>query len=217
MGFGDALVAMPLLSFVLPVKFSTPIVAVIALFLSLSIIIKNWKIIRFKELWILILSSAIGIPFGIYMLDKLDENIVKLILGIVLISFSLFNLFKPNLFTIKSNKFDWIFGFISGLLGGAYNTNGPPIILYGTLRRWDMAIFRTSLQAVFFPTNLVIISGHLISGNFTNRSIEILIYAIPVVLLAMYVGHFISKLINKEKFIIIVYYILIILGVLLCI
>ncbi len=217
LGFGDALIAMPLLSLFLPVKFSTPIVAVISTILSLSIIIKDRKNVHFNQLKILIISTIIGIPIGIYLLDKLDESLIKLVLGLVLISFSLFNLIKPNLFTITTNKFDWIFGFISGVLGGAYNTNGPPIILYASLRKWDMAVFRTSLQTIFFPTNIVILSGHIISGNFTGKSIEILTYMIPVLAVSMYVGHHISKKINKEKFIVIVYYILIILGILLCI
>ena len=211
-GFGDALVAMPLLSLIMPVKYSTPIVAIIAIFLSLSIIIKEWDRLSFKNVYVLILFSLIGIPIGIYLLDNVSEAFIKILLGLILISFSLFNLISPNLFELKSKKFDWLFGLISGILGGAYNTNGPPIIVYGTLKKWDAGAFRTNLQAVFMPTNLFIISGHFINGNVTQLTLKYLIYSIPSILLAFFIGNFLRLYIDKTKFIKYIFIILIILG-----
>ena len=42
------------------------------------------------------------------------------------------------------------FGFFAGILGGAYNTNGPPVVIYGSLRKWSPATFRATLQGYFF-------------------------------------------------------------------
>lgn len=211
-GFGDALVAMPLLSLLMPVKYSTPIVAIISIFLSLSIIIREWERLSFKSVWMLIVSSILGIPLGIILLENVPESIIKILLAIILISFSIFNLKKPNMFVLKTSRFDWLFGFISGILGGAYNTNGPPIIVYGTLKRWNVENFRTNLQAVFFPVNLFIVSGHIISGNVNSFTFKYLLYSIPSISLAFILGNYIRKYIDKDKFIKYIYYLLIILG-----
>ncbi|MCK4932915.1 MAG: hypothetical protein KAT01_12145, partial [Candidatus Aminicenantes bacterium] len=48
LGFGDALVAMPLLTLVVGLKTATPTVALVATTISITILVKNWKIADLK-------------------------------------------------------------------------------------------------------------------------------------------------------------------------
>lgn len=96
-GFGDALIAMPLLTLVAGVTIATPLVGLVALTTAATIVIGNWRLIDLKAAWRLIVASLIGIPFGLYLLQTAPESLVKRILGLLLIGFSLYNLTRPQL------------------------------------------------------------------------------------------------------------------------
>jgi uncharacterized protein len=211
-GFGDALIAMPLLALFISIKTATPVVAVMGMTISIAILYGDWRQISFKSIWVLVVFSIIGIPIGLLFLKGAAEDIVKLSLAVVLIIFGGYKLFRPDLFQLRSRRFSFIFGLISGILGGAYNTNGPPIIIYGTLRKWKPDMFRAVLQGVFFPTNFFIIIGHGAAGLWTKEVWHLMMFSLPVIFLAIILGGKLNKIIPAEKFIKFVYAFLIIIG-----
>lgn len=214
-GFGDALIAMPLLALFVSIKIATPLVAMFAIIIAVSILWKEYKTIDFRSVRTLILFALVGIPFGLLFLKGAAESIIKIVLGIILILFALYNLFKPGLLHIKTERWAFVFGFISGMLGGAYNTNGPPIIIYGAMRKWQKERFRAMLQSVFLPTNAFIVIGHISAGLWTEEIINLFLYALPFVGIAIFLGTRLSKIIPTEKFVNYVYLLLIVLGALL--
>ncbi len=211
-GFGDALIAMPLLSLFVNIKIATPLIALIAFFIAISILIKNINRVEFKSAWRLILSSLVGIPIGLWYLKDINESVIKLILGVIILFFGIYSLVKPKLVELKKETYSWIFGFFAGILGGAYNTNGPPIVIYSSLKKWNPQNFRATLQGYFFTTGILIIAGHGLAGNFTKEVLTYFVYCLPVVLIAVIIGAKINKRIPLEKFHKFIYLILIILG-----
>ncbi len=211
-GFGDALIAMPLLALFISIKTATPVVAVMGMTISIAILYGDWRQISLKSIWQLVLFSIIGIPVGLLFLKGAAEDIVKISLAIVLIVFGAYKLIRPDLFILKTRKTSFVFGLISGILGGAYNTNGPPIIIYGTLRKWKPERFRAILQGVFFPTNFFIIIGHGFAGLWTTEVWHLMLFSFPVIFLAIIVGNKLNKIIPAARFIRYVYLFLIIIG-----
>ncbi len=216
-GFGDALIAMPLLALFIDIKIATPLIALIAFFIAISILIKNWKKVEFKSAWRLILASLFGIPIGLWFLDDINEDIIKFVLGIIVLFFAIYSLLKPKLHKLKGEKYSWIFGFIAGVLGGAYNTNGPPIVIYSSLKKWNPQNFRATLQGYFFITGIMVVAGHGIAGNYTDKVLRYFAYCLPVVILAVILGARINKKIPVERFHKYIYIILVILGIMLII
>ncbi len=214
-GFGDALIAMPLLAFFISIKTATPFVAMIGLTISIIILAKNWKTAYTQGLWVLILFCFLGVPIGVFALKYLDESYVKLILSIIIVLSSTFNLLKPNLISIKSNNLVWIFGLISGFLGGAYNTNGPPVIIYGRLKGWNPLNFRAILQTVFLPTNLIIIASQGVGGFWSKEVIYYYLISLPAIIIGTIAGSFIVKRINSQKYMAVIDLLLIFIGSLL--
>ena len=199
-GFGDALIAMPLLATFMSIKTATPFIALLGLTVSILILIQKWKTAYIKGLWILILFCLIGVPIGVLTLKYLNENVVKLILSVMIIVYGIYNLLHPKLITLKNEKLNWIFGFLSGFLGGAYNSNGPPIIIYGKLRNWGIDNFRAILQTVFLPTNIVIILSHGMSGFWTVNVFHYYLISLPAILIGTYLGGYSLKKIDKDRY-----------------
>jgi uncharacterized membrane protein YfcA len=97
-----------------------------------------------------VVATALGIPVGLLMLARVPEDLVR----IVLACYALYSLVGPRLPVVSAKPWAYGLGFVAGILGGAYNTNGPPVVLYGALQRWPSNRFRATLQGYFLPATL---------------------------------------------------------------
>jgi hypothetical protein len=214
-GFGDALIAMPLLTIFFSPKLISPIIAIDAIIIATLIFIKSPYKLNWRSFFPMMIYIIAGIPFGTYFLKNSDDFIIKIILAILILSFSLFQIVYKGRLVLNSDKSTPFWGLLSGVLGGAYSTNGPPIVIYGLLRRWDQDKFRLNLQGFFLPTNILIISGHYITGLWTKDVLNLTLWAVPISILGFFIGDYIHNRINPAKFINIVYYLLIVISIVL--
>ena len=60
-------------------------------------------------------------------------------------------------------------GFCAGVLGGAYGMNGPPLVIYGAMRRWSAQHFRATLQGYFLPASIIGMGGYWLAGTLGSR------------------------------------------------
>lgn len=215
LGFGDAILAMPLLTVTVGIQTATPLVAFVAATIAVTILLGSWQNVDLQAARHLILASLLGIPIGLLLLKGVPEQIVTALLGVVLIVFGLYKFTAPQLPTLQRDVFAYLFGFVAGILGGAYNTNGPPIVIYATLRRWAPERFRATLQGYFLLTGLLIIVGHGLAGLWTPTVLQLYGYALPVVLPAIFLGNRISRAIPRQRFERLVYAFLVVVGVVL--
>lgn len=217
LGFGDALIAMPLLVMVLGVHITAPLVALVGTAVGLVILVRNWHSVDMRAAWPLILASACGIPLGLVFLQGVSEVRVKALLGVLLVVFALYNLGMPHLTLSRTPKgLAYVFGFFAGILGGAYNTVGPLLVMYGNLQRWPPDRFRATLQGCFFPAYCFIVIGHGLTGALTSQVLLLFGLSIPVLFLATLWGEHINAALHRDRFTRYINGILLLLGLLLC-
>jgi uncharacterized membrane protein YfcA len=214
LGFGDALLAMPLLALLVGVRVATPVVAFAASTIGITILLSHWRSVDVRSTWRLVVASLVGIPFGLVLLKFAPEAYVKAMLGALLILYGLYSLLAPELPAVRSDWPAYVFGFVAGVLGGAYNTNGPPVVVYGALRRWPPEHFRATLQGCFLLTGLMILVGHGVAGLWTTEVFRLYLYSLPAILLAIYLGAKLNRRIPRETFSRAVYVFLVVMGAL---
>ena len=197
-GFGFALVAMPLLVQLVGIQVAAPLVAVLALTLNIINGIRWRKALDFNEIKRLGVWMALGVPLGIWGVFTLNETIIKVGLGALLVAYALFALLKPEKLPTISRRWAYPAGFFAGVLGGAYNTSGPPLILYGSLRNWSHQRFRAVLQTMFGFAASIVVIGHVIAGHYTTSVQKLAGYALPGLLLAVILGALLDKRIASD-------------------
>jgi uncharacterized membrane protein YfcA len=183
LGFGDALIAMPLLALVTDIYTATAVVALSATSTAIIILWGNWHLLRLQSAKRFFIAGTIGIACGLWILKNVPQGLLKTMLGIILIAYGLYNLLRPQLFTIESDNWEYCFGFIAGILGGACNAKGPPIVIFGMMRRWPPREFRIALQAYSFPLGVFVLLAHGYGGLWTVPVLELYIVALPVIVL----------------------------------
>lgn len=212
-GFGLGLVAMPLLSAMLGVRMAAPLVALVALTSTTTLLIRYRQSFNLRAVWRLWMSSLLGIPLGVSALRYVDEKVVLTLLGVVITIYALYALFKPALPEIKRPGWAYGFGFLGGLLSGAYNTSGPPVIIYGNCRRWRTAEFKSNLQGYFLLNSMIVTSTHALSHNVTSLVLKNYLLVLPVIGLGLCAGLSLDKYLNPVLFRKIVLGLLALLGI----
>jgi uncharacterized membrane protein YfcA len=213
LGFGDAVIAMPLLAMVVGLKTATPLVAFMGPTISLLILARSWRGGDMKSAARLIAASCLGIPLGIYGLARLPEGPLKVALGALILLYGVFGLARPGA-RIRNEKawLPWLVGWTAGVLGGAYNTNGPPVVAYGMLKGWPPEGFRATLQGYFLPTGLMILAGHGIAGLWTGEVVKIYLYSLPAIGLGVVLGGLVNRKLTHDLFAKLVYGFLVLMG-----
>lgn len=211
-GFGDALVGMPLLVLVIGVQAAAPLMAMFALPMAFMILVKNRQHVNFKMSWKLVFSALAGVPLGLLYLTHINQVVVNVLLAVLIIAFALIKLFNIRV-KIKTSAFTtYLVGFASGILGGAYNTSGPPVIMLLSAQNWSADKFRSTLQSYFFFTGIGVVAGHLAWGNVNAEVLKLFLYGLPVLILAFFLGEFWFRKFNSAKFYCWVYLLMILIG-----
>jgi uncharacterized membrane protein YfcA len=199
-GFGEALIAVPLLAFVMPVKVAAPVAVLVSITVAAVVVAQDWRHVHLRSAVWLVLSTLLGIPFGLLLLGTVSEPIVKGALGAVVAGFAAFALRRPGTAELTNDRLAWLFGVSAGVLGGAYGMNGPPLAVYGALRRWSPAHFRATLQGYFLPASVMGMIGYWAAGLWTPSVNRYYLQSLPAVLMAVALGRVINRRVDARRF-----------------
>lgn len=173
-GFGDAAVAMPLLALLgIQVEAAVPLVGAAGLAVALAALFGGAGSTDLAALKRLTLSTLVGIPFGVLLVTHGSETLITRSLGSLLVAYGGYSLAGPTLPHLRRHGWALVFGFMAGSLGGAYNFNGVPVAVFGTMRRWPADRFRGTLQAHFVVSSTLVVAGQGIGGLWTTDVLEL--------------------------------------------
>ncbi len=199
-GFGFALIVMPLATLILGIKTAAPLVALTGLTLYTINLLRYRQAINLHEIVRLGVAAALGVPLGVWGLVNLPESLIKSLLGFILIAYALFNFARPVTRQILSLRWGYLAGLVTGCLGGAYNTPGPPLIVYGTLRHWQREEFRAILQTLFFLTGALTVTSHWFAQLVTPTILTMYLLIVPALVAGIVIGARLDRRIDHATF-----------------
>lgn len=194
-GFGEALIAVPLLALRVPVNIAAPLAVLVSITVAAVIIAQDWHKIHLRSTGWLVLPTLFGIPLGLWLLTAGNHRLVKASLAVIIMAFSLYALIGRRPPQLHSDKRAWLLGcgFLAGVLGGAYGMNGPPLAIYGAMRRWSAQHFRATLQGYFLPASIIGMAGYWLAGLWvplvTHYYLQSLVLVLPAILIGRVVNH----------------------------
>ncbi len=204
-GFGEALVAVPLLALIMPVEVAAPVAVLVSITVAGVVVAQDWRHVHFRSAGWLFLSTLVGTPLGLLLLTAIEGKIVKAILAVVIITFSTYALISRKHATLRNDRLSWFFGLGAGILGGAFGMNGPPLVIYGSLRGWSPQHFRATLQGYFLPASMIVMCGYWLTGLWTPVVTHHYLTVLPAVVVAIFLGRAVNQRMNGHSFLLYVH------------
>ena len=216
-GFGEALVAVPLLALSLRLEIAAPLAVLLSITIALVVVAQDWRKIHVRSMGWLMAATVFGIPFGLLLLTSSHQQLTKATLAILIIAFSLYSLIGDRPPELRTDSLPWLLGcgFLAGVMGGAYGMNGPPLAIYGSMRRWSAQHFRATLQGYFLPASLLGMAGYWLKGLWVPAVTHYYLLSVPAMLPAIPLGRAMNRRLRSEVFLKYVYVGLVAVGVIL--
>jgi len=201
-GFGEALVAVPLLAFFIPLQVAAPLAVLVSITIAGIVVVQDWKKIHLHSTGWLLLPTLAGIPLGLWLLKSSHQSVVKGALSVMIMAFAAYSLVGRKPPELRQDNRIWLLvcGFSAGVLGGAYGMNGPPLVIYGSMRRWSAQHFRATLQAYFLPASILGMAGYWLAGLWTPAVTRYYLLSLPVTLPAVFLGRVVNHRLHGEVF-----------------
>ena len=187
-GFGIALISTPLLINLVGITITAPLVALVAMLCRIVMLIHYHENFNIAEVWRMMLTAIIGIPFGFLLYLSLDKHTVEILLGVIVAGYAVYSLISPKVPPMSDNRWAYGLGFIAGILGGAYNMGGMPAVIYGTGRQWSPKTFKGNLQLVALVTGTLIIITRGASGEYTPTVLVLVLVGAPATVFGAILG-----------------------------
>ncbi len=206
-GFGEALFAVPLLALRLPLAIAAPLAVLISITIAAVVVAQDWRKIHVRSTRWLVFTTVLGIPFGLLLLTSSHQKSAKVALALLIIAFAVYSLLGSKPPELTRDNRAWLFGcgFLAGVLGGAYGMNGPPLVIYGAMRRWSAQHFRATLQGYFLPASILGMAGYWWKGLWIPSVTHYYLISLPATLPAILLGRAVNRRLHGEAFLKYVY------------
>jgi uncharacterized membrane protein YfcA len=201
-GFGESLVGLPLLLLFLPARTAVPLAVLWSVTIAAIVLVQDGRHVKFRSAAGLIATALPAVPLGIALLVVANNRLVKMLAGLLIAAYAAWSLFhrKSAATGPENRKMLVTCGFLSGLLGGAYGLNGPPLVVYGESRGWTPGDFRATLQAYFLPVSLAALAGYWYEGLWNAAVGHYFLISLPVLVPVIFLGRVLNRRIKSAAF-----------------
>jgi uncharacterized protein len=174
----------------------------VSITVAFIVVVQDWHKIHLHSTGWLVLSSLFGIPLGLLLLKSTHQSAVKATLAVIIMLFSAHALIGRSPLELKRDSRPWLLacGFFAGILGGAYGMNGPPLVIYGAMRRWSAQHFRATLQGYFLPASVIGMGGYWLAGLWIHTVTRYYLLSLPVTFLGIFLGRIINRRFRDDDF-----------------
>jgi len=199
-GFGSGLVAVPLLTLMLPLSIVVPLVVLLDYIAALSQGLGNRKSILWKEILPLIPFSLIGVMTALYFLSLWEALLLSKALGIFIILFALYTLsgYRPR--NVVARGWVVLAGISGGMIGTLFGTPSPFYASYFNGRELEKDAFRATFATTILLDGAGRLVGYTTSGLFTPELLTLAAAALPIMGVFLFIGGHIHTRLTQAEF-----------------
>lgn len=216
-GFGIALVAMAFLPYVMSPVAAIVVLTIYALVFSLVALIPLRGDVTPRSLGDLVIGSVAGTPLGVWVLATLPVSGLNRLIGLMLVLAVALELRGMMPQRLAGRTWGLGAGFLSGLIGSAVGTPGPPVVMYATTQGWSPRTQKANVMAFFVVNESVILVGYWWAGLLTREALTLAAVYTPPALIGLLAGMAMFTRIDPIRFRRLVFGLLLVSGLVLLI
>lgn len=203
-GFGTSLILVPVLSAIFGIKEAVVLAALGDVVSSAILAYRDGhhaSLVKIKELGI---GLLIGTVVGVGLLNTVNPNILRQLLAVFIIVYLIIQQLNPTIKNVTEpvrKVLAYALGFIGGVCGGVFNTNGPALFVYVRSFFPSRESIRANIILLFLIDSLWRTSLMAINGLVSLQLIlTFSLLMLPTLLLGLYIGNRIDKKLHSKHY-----------------
>lgn len=212
-GFGTTLVSAPLLAHVLPVTTVIPALALTDCIAAWTNGSRLGGHIDRQEVLRLVPPMFLGSALGAWILFAIPVKQLMLMLGVFVVLYGLNGLRPQKPKPLLSGRWAWWFGTAGGVLSALFGAGGWVYSIYLLRRLEDPQQIRATQTALLIVSSCIRVGLFAVAGRYFDLALLLLVLALlPAVGLGLYIGHRITLKLDRQRFMKILYGVLLLTG-----
>ena len=203
LGFGLPMMTMAMLPFLIPIEAAIVISALVQPATNVGQLITSGGIAKaFRVSWPVILTLLPGVALGAWFLSSLDQGHIMLIVGVMVVAFSIYTLSGFNISISRQLRkpVGMLTGFVAGIVGGLTSINGSLFIMYLVGLNTNRQEFRSAIAMLFVVSGALISSGFWTIGLLDRSTGLIGLLSLLPCFLGMWAGNTVGTRIPNDAF-----------------
>jgi uncharacterized membrane protein YfcA len=197
------MVAVTLLTIVLPLELAAAIVTVPIVVSNLWLSIQGGRfLIMIRRFWLVMLALGAGVFTGAMILVGVDPGILFSVLGVMVFVFSAMELANYRFPPPEKVGIGWGIGagFFGGITGGISTIWGPIMLIYLSMQRMAKDEFVSAVAVTWFIGSLFLVAAFSSYDVLTIETSTLSAIATLPVIAGTSLGRIIRKRISQERF-----------------
>jgi uncharacterized membrane protein YfcA len=200
---GAGVIAVPLLSLVIPVPVAATLMLPLLIVMDAKSLHYYCRSVDWQVLKKIVPAALVGIIAGAYLLGELPSNLLQLLLGIFCIAFALWKKLTPILGRLPCAGLIW--GAVSGLTSTLLHSGGPPINIYLATRQLPKYNWLATAAVFFAIMNVIKIIPYSLTGQWqsdlpVSSLLVIDLVLLPISLIGVWLGYRLQAKISEKHF-----------------
>lgn len=216
-GLGGAfgLMGVPILSLVMPPVLAASVLLPILLMMD-AVSLWTWRHWRDAALLKVMLPAAmVGIGLGWASAAVTSDAVVRLLVGVVALSFAVRALLGPRLGLTPRHTpgMGWLWGTISGFTSFVAHAGGPPFQVHVLPKKLEPRVYTGTSVLFFSVVNAVKVGPYMALGYFDARVMVSALVMLPLAVVAVRAGAALVRRMRAEVFYPFTYAMVLLVGV----
>lgn len=163
-GFGNGLVAMALLPFLMSPVTAIAILTIYTVLFAVVILAPLRQHVRWRPVLDMLAGTVVGVPVGVWILRIVPLTALNRLIGVTLLLVVVLEWANLRPAHLPGRQWSLGAGMLSGVAGAAVGTPGPPVIFYSSTQGWSPRTIKATLQAFFVVNQSVVLAGYWWAG-----------------------------------------------------
>lgn len=199
-GFGFALMAVPLMGLAIDLKTAVVISTICGTASNTFQAVRGSRHCEGRLVKSLVVSSFVGMPFGVILLDRVNVEVLQVAIGCVVLMALMAVVVRPEGKAVGGAVLEIGAGFASGVLATSTSTNGPPLVLLLRSRGLSPDRFRATINSVFSIVAVTTVVVFASTGRFTDDVVTGSLVCLPGLVIGMALGSRLRGLLSVDVF-----------------
>lgn len=199
-GFGNQIVALPLLAVLVGLDAGKCTLVVLGTVMYTILTIRWHERINWRELLIVVAFAGVGLVIGMMIVARLNERASEVTLGIFVLIMGLQGMLRPSLLKLVPDPVARLLVVGGGVIHGAFTTGGPLLVIYAQRAMPEKGQFRSTLGVMWLALNAGLMTGWTVTGSWSPRTPTLCLVGLPFLLAGLSLGEHLHHKLDGPAF-----------------